>query len=83
MRKSIFLFSILISIVVLGEDNPNDIVSRTIDGTQALSNVTCRCTEDEQCDLNSRTCQLKHSDHACYQSWSKEIEQSSVQVSAG
>ena len=81
--SSIFILIILISPVVFGEDNADGILSDIVNGIEQQRNVTCLCTEDEQCDANTRSCRLTHSDHACYESWTKDVHDPLIQVTAG
>jgi hypothetical protein len=83
MIISTFIFTILISIVVLTKENHDDTVSGIVNGIQEQTNITCLCTEGEECDSNTRTCRLNHSDHACYESWSKELDEPNIQLTAG
>lgn len=78
MIKSSFIL-ILIFTGIFAEDNAVDILNEIEQST----NITCLCTEDEQCDANTRTCRLTHPDHACYESWTKELHDRSIQVTAG
>lgn len=81
--SSTFISIILISTVVFGDDNADDILSDIANGIERQMNITCLCTEDEQCDANTRTCRLTHPDHACYESWTKEMHDPLIQVTAG
>jgi hypothetical protein len=79
MIREIFIFTILISLIIVSEENQNDIVSVL----QQQVNITCLCTPDEQCEGNTNTCRLTHEDHACYESWSKEFGDTTIQHTAG
>jgi hypothetical protein len=83
MIRYIFILTILISLIIVSKENHDNIVSVLVDEIQQETNITCLCTENEQCDLNTRTCRLKHSDHACYESWSKELGDNTIEVTAG
>jgi len=83
MIRYTFILAILISIIAISEENPDDIISLLVDGTQQKLNITCFCTEDEQCDSGSRTCRITHPDHACYESWTKELNEDKFRVTAG
>jgi hypothetical protein len=87
MLISTFIFTILISIVALTKESDGDSVSAIVNGIQQQQqeqiDIKCLCTEGEECDSNSRTCRLNHTDHACYQSWSKKIDETDIQVTAG
>jgi hypothetical protein len=83
MIISTFIFTILISIVVFTKENDDDTVPAIVNGIQQTNRI-CLCTEsEEECDSNTRTCRLNHSDHVCYQSWSKKIDEPDIQVIAG
>ncbi|CAF3979023.1 unnamed protein product [Rotaria sordida] len=83
MIKNIFILTILICLTVISQENHDDSVSFLIDGTRQRTNITCLCTEDENCDSNTRTCRLTHVDHACYESWTKESNDDMIHVTAG
>ena len=46
-------------------------------------NITCLCTDDEQCDGDSRTCQISQQHHVCYESWTLEASDGSIRLTAG
>lgn len=81
--STVFSILLLISIVVSSEANSDDIISGIVNDIEQPTNITCFCTEDEQCDANTRTCRLTHPDHACYESWTKELHDPHIQVTAG
>ena len=83
MIRQALLFTIFIPLIVIGEENYGDIVSFLVDGTQQKTNITCLCTEDEQCDSSDRTCRITHPDHACYESWTKLTDGNTIQLTAG
>ncbi|CAF3229966.1 unnamed protein product [Rotaria socialis] len=83
MIKSTLLLIIVISVTVISEENHDDTVSIPIDGTQQKINIACLCTEDEQCDSNTRTCRLTHPEHVCYETWTKENSDNSIHLTAG
>jgi len=74
---------ILILLIVVSKESHDDPVSILVDGIQPYTNITCLCTEDEQCDLNTRTCRITHPDHACYESWTKESGDNTIHLTAG
>ncbi len=87
MSKSIFIRVFLILLmtttIVISQDNNNTEVALIVDDIQLKTNITCLCTEDEQCDSGSRTCQLTHPHHTCYESWTLEPSDGSIRVTAG
>lgn len=82
-------FSLIISLllmtiaVVISKNNNDDQAALLIDNTPLESNITCLCTEDEQCDGNTRTCSLSRSHHSCYETWTHEPSDGSIRVTAG
>lgn len=80
MLKYVFIFILLINIT---QGNNENIVSNIVDDIQQPTNITCLCTDDEQCDSNSRTCRLNDSDQACYQSWTRVPGDNTIHLSAG
>jgi hypothetical protein len=87
MSKSVFtqIFLILLTTttIVISQDSNDNQVAHIVDGIQPKINITCLCTEDEQCDSNSRTCQLSQPHHTCYESWTLEGDDGSINLSAG
>ncbi|CAF1169660.1 unnamed protein product [Adineta steineri] len=85
MIKQPFILAILISSVVLNQGNHDDIISPFDDDNsiQQNINITCFCTGDAQCDLQSSTCQITHPDHACYEAWEKSFNDNTIDVTAG
>jgi len=83
MIRYTFILSILILLIVVSKESDNDSVSILVDGVQQQINITCLCTEDEQCESNTRTCRLTHPDHVCYESWSNEFSDNTIQLTAG
>lgn len=72
------------TIVVISQDNnDNNQVAQIVDDMRLESNVTCLCTEDEQCDENTRTCQLTHVHQKCYESWTLDPNDNSIHLTAG
>jgi len=86
MSKSIFIkiFLILLTTttIVISQDSNDDQVALLVDGIQPKKNITCLCTEDEQCDSDSGTCQLSQSHQKCYESWTL-VDDGSIQLTAG
>ncbi len=86
MSKYIFiqLFLLLLTTtIVISQDNNDNQVALLVDDSQPKINITCLCSEDEQCDLNSQTCQLTQPHHTCYESWTLETNDGSIRVTAG
>src|SRR5262245_60363280 len=83
MIRYLFILSILILLIIFSKESHDGTVSDIVDGLQQQTNITCLCTEDEKCDSNTRTCRLTHPDHACYEQWSKELGDDTIQVTAG
>jgi len=83
MIKFTFIFTILILLIGVSKGDHDNIVSSLVDEIQEQINITCLCTKDEKCDLNSGTCRLNHSDQACYESWTKELSDNTIHVTAG
>jgi hypothetical protein len=69
--------------IVISQDNTDNQIASIPDDNQLKTNITCLCTEDEQCDSDSRTCQLTQPHHKCYESWALEVSDGSIQVTAG
>lgn len=70
-------------VVVISKDNTDHQAALLLDDTPLERNITCLCSEDEQCDGNTRTCSLSRSHHSCYQSWTLEPSDGSIRVTAG
>ncbi|CAF3596343.1 unnamed protein product [Rotaria sordida] len=70
------------TIVISRDNNDNQIADFEVH-IPLKKNITCLCTEDEQCDSNSATCQLTHEHHTCYESWTLESSDGSIHVTAG
>lgn len=79
----IFLILLTTTTIVISQDNNDAHVARIVDDIQPKLNITCLCTEDEECDGNSRTCRISHPHHTCYQSWTLEGSDNSIRVTAG
>ncbi|CAM4805785.1 unnamed protein product [Rotaria magnacalcarata] len=83
MIKKTLLLIIVISVTAINEENHDYIVSILVDGTQQKTNIACLCTDDEQCDSNTRTCRLTDPDYVCYETWTKENSDNSIHLMAG
>ena len=83
LMKQTFTLAILISIIVISEENHDNIISFLDDETQQNTNITCFCIGDEKCDTHSRTCRITNPDHACYESWTKYPYDVTIHLSAG
>lgn len=80
----VFLTLLTTTTIVISQDNNNgNQVAQLVNNIQPKANITCLCTEDEQCDANSQTCQLTHPDHTCYESWTLEPSDGTIHVVAG
>lgn len=81
--RQVFLLLLTTTAIVISGDNNENPVDHIVDEIPPKINITCLCTEDEQCDGNSRTCQLSHAHHTCYESWTLETNDGSIRVTAG
>ncbi|UJR09198.1 hypothetical protein I4U23_013446 [Adineta vaga] len=83
MKRQMCVLAILIFIIVVRGENYDNSISFFDDDVQQNINLTCLCIGDENCDLNSRTCRITHSDHACYESWTRYMYDETIHVTAG
>jgi len=81
--RQFFLLLLTTTTIVISEDNNDTQVALIVDDIQPNINITCLCTEDEQCDEDSRTCQISNPHHKCYESWTLETSDGSIRVTAG
>lgn len=80
------LFILLMTTTIVISDNNKNKVLNLEDSVPLKQNITCLCTSDELCDEGSATCQLTHSNHRCYESWTLKKENDPnypIQVTAG
>jgi hypothetical protein len=79
----IFFLLLTTTTIVISQDNIDRQIDRITDDNQPKANITCLCTDDEQCDSNSHTCQLTQPYHSCYESWTLESDDGAIRVTAG
>jgi hypothetical protein len=79
----VFLLLTTTAIVISEDNNDQNQVALLVDEIPSKVNITCLCTEGEQCDGDSRTCQLSHPHHTCYESWTLEPNDGSIAITAG
>ena len=80
----VFLTLLTTTTIVISQDsNDDNHVAQLVDDNQLKTNITCLCTSDEQCDVNSQTCQLTHAHHTCYESWTLETSDGTIRLTAG
>ncbi|CAF0769750.1 unnamed protein product [Rotaria sp. Silwood1] len=80
--RVILVLQMTTTIVISQHNNDNQTGDVEVD-IPLKRNITCLCTNDEQCNSNSATCQLTHRFHSCYISWSLEPNDESIHVTAG
>lgn len=76
--RLLFLLLMTTAIVISEDDEENH-----LEETQLKANITCACTEDEECDGTSETCKISHPYHMCYESWSLRASDGTIQHTAG
>ncbi|CAF0921387.1 unnamed protein product [Adineta ricciae] len=81
--KQALAFAFLIFIFVVNGEIYDNSISLFADDTPKNTNITCFCTGEENCDVNSPTCRITHSDQVCYEVWSKYPGEETIHVTAG
>jgi hypothetical protein len=81
--KGIFFLLLTTTTIVNSQDNNVNQLALGNDGIHPKKNITCYCTEDEQCDGDSHTCQLTQPHESCYESWTLESNDGVIRVTAG
>jgi hypothetical protein len=69
--------------IVISQDNNDNEVALLVDDIQSKPNIICLCTKDEECDSDSGTCRLNQSYQMCYESWTLNAYDGSIDVTAG
>ncbi|CAF0943715.1 unnamed protein product [Adineta steineri] len=79
----VFILLTTTTIVISEENNNENPIALLVNNDQPKVNITCLCTDDEECDQNSHTCRLTESYHTCYASWALEQSDGLVHYTAG
>lgn len=69
--------------IVISQENNKNHIAEPDDNIPLEKSITCLCTDDEQCNGNTSTCQLSYKHHTCYQSWTCDPTDGSVHLTAG
>ena len=78
----IFFILLMTTTIVISQNNNDNQVALLTGDNPRKTNITCFCTEDEQCDANSM-CHLTQAHQTCYESWTLEGADNAIRVTAG